>query len=325
MNEINDNNINTGIQNAQSDQVIEGGAVTENPAQNDNQPAEFALRDRQLLDALDEILKNRSSVQYNTEHKRPITTSEKFAKGIVRKGVGFISLALVLVLFGIVLIFCLFSPAPDYLLLLKFSPVAAILLGIEILVTLLITHGRFKINIISVIISALLVVGCCTMGVILNRTYNEEKIEYNNRSIAAEIYDRSYKELRYVADIEAMEIVVDLNPDGTGVTKGIDALSAGDTVVVNVEFGGVYATPNAFATDCKKIVDGFRIMGIDITDFHFANQSAFHSYKLDITGKYLQDYSESRLTELVNHIYIEDTDYLEDLEDLENTEDSNEN
>ncbi|MCH5204753.1 MAG: hypothetical protein J1F03_08380 [Oscillospiraceae bacterium] len=321
MNETQNNDYNV------NDQTYEGGVVTENAVQSEinaisSQTTELDQKEKQLLDALDEILEKRSKKYMNSESlKRPLSSSERLAKGIVRKGVGIISLALVLILFGIVMICCLFSPAPDYLLPLKFSPVAAILLGIEIIVTLLITHGHLKINLISVIISAILVGGCCTMGVVLNRSYNMDKIEYNNRTIAAEIYDRSYKELRYLADIETMSIEVDLNPDGTGVTKGIDALSAGDRVVINVEFGGVYASPKTFAADCKKIIDGFRIMGIDITDFHFANQSSFHSYKLDITGKYLQDYPESRLSELVTHIYIEDTDYLEDLEDLENSED----
>lgn len=305
-----------------------GGAVAEkiNTEENSSQNSEIlnteelAPKDKQLLDALDEMLEKRSRDFYNSNNsKRPMTASERVTKGIVKKGVGIISLGLILITFGVIMICCLFSKSPDYLLPLKLSPIAAILLGIEILVTMLITHGRIKINPVSVIISAALVVGCCTMGVILNNSYKEDKIEYNNRTIAAQIYDRSYKELRYITDIEEMNIEVDLNPDGTGVTKGIEALSAGDKVIINIEFGGVYAAPNAFAADCKKIIEGYRIMGIEITDFHFTNKSAFHSYKLDVLGKYTQDYSEARLTELVNHVYLEDTNYLEDLEDLDNS------
>lgn len=298
----------------------DGGIITDNNPNEQQKTVELAPKDRQLLDALEDIIANSSNSSVKTGvQKRPLSVSERFAKEIVNKGVGIISLGLILITFGVIMICCLFSQAPDYLLPLKLSPIAAILLGIEILVTLLINHGRLKVNIVSVVISGVLVVGCCTMGVVLNHSYNEDKIEYNNRTIAAEIYDRSYKELRYITDIEAMNVEVDLNPDGTGVTKGLDALSAGDRVVVDVEFGGVYSAPNAFAADCKKIIEGFRIMGIDITDFHFANESAFHSYTLDVEGKYLQDYSESRLTEKVNHIYIEDTNYLEDLDDLENS------
>lgn len=300
--------------------VVETESAEKSEAQ---KSPELAPKDKRLLDALDEILEKRSKDFNAVTLKRPMSTSERFTKSIVSKGAGIISLGLILISFGIIMICCLFSQAPDYLLPLKLSPIAAILFGIEILVTMLITHGRLKINLVSVIVSGVLVVGCCTMGVVLDRSYKEDKIEYNNRTIAAEIYDRSYKELRYITDIESMDIEVDLNPDGTGVTKGIDALSAGDRVVINVEFGGVYSKPSEFAADCKKIIEGFRIMGIEITDFHFANQSSFHSFKLDVLGKYSQDYSEDRLTELVNHIYIEDTNYLEDLDDLENSDNSN--
>lgn len=284
---------------------------------------ELDEKQKQLLGAFDEMLKRHSTEMYNAENQKHVfAASERFTREILKKGVGVISLGLILITFGIIMICCLFSQSPDYLIPLKLSPIAAILFGIEILVTLLITHGRLKINIISVIVSAVLVVGCCTMGVILNHSYNEEKIEYNNRTIAAEIYDRSYKELRYITDIESMEVEVDLNPDGTGVTKGIEALSAADKVVVNVEFGGAYSAPSAFAADCKKIIEGFRIMDINITDFHFTNQSTFHSYKLDVEGRYLQDYSETRLTELVDHIYIEDANYLDDIGDLVNSDNS---
>lgn len=303
-------------QNVQTDENL----TTENSSEQNA----LAAKDKQLLEALNEILEKRSKDFYSqNELKRPLSASERVTREIAKKGVGVISLGLILITFGIIMICCLFSHAPDYLLPLKLSPIAAILLGIEILVTILVTHGRIKVNILSVAISAVLVAGCCIMGVFLNSSYNKDKIEYNNRSIAAEIYDRSYKELRYITDIESMEVEVDLNPDGTSVTKGIEALSAGDTVVIKVEFGGVYSTPSAFAADCKKIIEGFRIMGIEINDFHFTNQSKFHSYKLDVLGKYSQDYSETRLSELVSHIYLEDTGYLEDLEDLENSENNN--
>ena len=63
-------------------------------------------------------------------------------------------------------------------------------------------------------------------------------------------------------------------------------------------------------------------MGINVSDFHFYNESAFNTYTLDVIGKYVQDYSEKRLTEMVNHIYIEDYSFLEDLAELEDEENS---
>lgn len=277
-------------------------------------------QDKKLLDALDEVLEKRSQRERSPQAKRPLTKSERLTAGIVNKGVGIVSLGLILIFLGVVMIVTLFSKEPDYFLPLKLSPVAAILVGIEILFNQMIARGRFKINIPSIIISGALTVGCCAAGVLMNSSYKQDTIEYNSRTIAAEIYDRTYKELRNCADLKSVEAIVDLNPEGTAITKGLDALSAGDKIVMNIEFGGGFADPRAFASDCKKIIEGYRIMGINVTDFHFYNETAFNTYSLDVIGKYVQDYSDTRLTEMVNHIYIEDFSFLEDLPDLEEEE-----
>lgn len=276
-------------------------------------------QDKKLLDALDEVLEKRSQRERNSV-KRPQTRGERITAGIANKGVGIVSLGLILIFLGVVMIVTLFSKEPDYFLPLKLSPIAAILVGIEILFNQMIARGKLKINIPSIVISGALTVGCCVACVLMNSSYKQDTIEYNSRTIAAEIYDRTYKELRNCADLKSVEAIVDLNPEGTAITKGLDALSAGDKIVINIEFGGGFADPRAFVSDCKKIIEGYRIMGINVTDFHFYNETAFNTYKLDVIGKYVQDYSETKLIEMVDYIYIEDFSYLEDLQDLEEEE-----
>lgn len=292
----------------------EARIYAEQTAAVEKEQAELQEQDKKLLAALDEVLEKRTR-EMREQQSRTRSKGERLAATVVKKGVGFVSLGLIMVFLGIVMIICLFSPAPDFLIPLKLSPICIILIGIELLLNQLMTRGHFRVNIPSLVISAVLVAGCCFMCVKLNGTYKEDKEEYNNRSIAAEIYDRSYKELRYVADIASLNIEVDLNPDGTGRTKGADALSTDDYVNVTVEFAGTYNSTKAFAADCKKIIDGYRIMGINITNFYFRNTGAFHSFNLDVEGKYAQDYTESKLTEKVDYMYIEDIDYMEDLED----------
>ncbi len=292
----------------------EARMYAEQTAAVEKEQAELQEQDKKLLAALDEVLEKRTR-EMREQQSRTRSKGERLAATVVKKGVGFVSLGLIMVFLGIVMIICLFSSAPDFLIPLKLSPICIILIGIELLLNQLMTRGHFRINIPSLVISALLVVGCCFMCVKLNGTYQEDKEEYNNRSIAAEIYDRSYKELRYVADIASLDIDVDLNPDGTGRTKGVDALASDDRVNVTVEFSGTYNSPKAFAADCKKIIDGYRIMGINITNFYFKNTGAFHSFNLDVEGKYAQDYNESKLTEIVDYMYLEDIDYMDDLED----------
>ncbi|MDE7361028.1 MAG: hypothetical protein K2N38_03740 [Oscillospiraceae bacterium] len=292
----------------------EARAYEEQAAAAERTQAELEEQDKKLLAALDEVLEKRTR-EMREQQKRSHNKAEQIASKIVKKGVGFVSLGLIMVFLGIVMICCLFSAAPDFLLPLKLSPICVILIGVELLLNQLMTRGHFRVNIPSLVISTLLVVGCCFMCVKFNDTYKEDKQEYNNRTIAAEIYDRSYKELRYVADIASLTVEVDLNPDGTGRTKGVDALSTDDYVDITVEFAGAYNSPKAFAADCKKIMDGYRIMGLSVTNFHFGNSGQFHTFSLDVEGRYAQDQSESKLTENVNYIYLDDADYLEDLED----------
>ena len=268
-------------------------------------------QDKKLLAALDEAL-DRRSVKADV---LPEPKVQKVARGVAKKGVGYVSLGLILMFLGIVLICCLFSPSHDFTLPLKLSPLCAVFIGLELLANQMMTRGRFRINIPSILISAALVVGCCIMCVALNKNSTEKKEEYNNRTIAAEIYDLSYRELRHSVDIASLEIVVDLNPDGSGKLKGLDALSSDDYVDVKVRFAGVIRTPKDFASNCKKVIDGYRFMGINVTNFYFVNESALHSFKLNVEGKFAQDQNESMLLENVDHIYFDNMKYIEDLAD----------
>lgn len=278
--------------------------------------AEMEARDREFLAAMEHVLEKTTSRRQEPEKRDDDAPIGRFAISFVKKGVGVVSLSLILIIMGVVMAACLFSKSPDYLLPMKLSPIAAVLLGLELLAHYVTSGKHFRIHIPSIVISALLVVGCCAMAASLNESYSETKTEYNNRSIAAEIYDHSYKELRYLADITSLGVEVDLNPDGLGKDKGFEALSTDDIINIRVELGGSYSSAGEFAEECKKIIDGYRILGIPVTNFRFTNEGKFHSFSLDVEGKFLQDYSENRLADRVVHYYVEDFDYIDDLEDF---------
>ena len=304
--------------------VDAASAPTLEAAEIEKQIADQAEQDQKLLAALDEVLEKRSLRLAEEELKRPRTRSERAAAAIQKKGVGFVSLGIILVFMGIVMIITLSAATPNYTLPLKLSPLCAIFIGTEILITQVLTHGKLRVSIPSVIISVLFVAGCCLLCTKLGGDYQEEVFEYNNRTVAGEIYDRSYTQLKDLADITSLKVDVSLNPDGKGKLRGVDALSSSDVVDVSVELGGVYNTPKDFAADCKKIIECYHTIGIHITDLHFVNKSKLRSYSLDVEGKFAQDFSESRLEETVNYIYVDDYDYIEDLEDyVEETSDDN--
>lgn len=281
----------------------------------EKQIAEQQEQDQRLLAALDEVLEKRNQRLADEQNKRPRTRSERVAAAVARRGVGFISLGLILVFMGIVMIITLSSQTPNYNVPINLSPICAIIIGAEILISQAVTHGHSRISIPSLIISVLLVAGCCVLCAKLGGDYKEETVEFNNRTVAGEIYDRSYAELKKVADVTKLNVVVNLNSDSDGRINGATALSTSDLVNINIEFGGAYNSPKDFAVDCKKVIDCYRSMGINVSELHFKNKSKLRSYSLDIEGRFEQDLNEERIEEMVNYVYIDDYDYIEDLED----------
>ena len=296
--------------------VVEPTAeAADRTAEPEKQIADWEEQDQKLLAALDEVLEKRSRQLTGEEQKRPRTRSERAAAAVRRKGVGFVSLGIILIFMGIVMIKTLSAATPNYTIPLKLSPICAILIGAEMLITQVLTRGKLRVSVPSLVIAVLFVTGCCILCAKLGGNYREEVVEYNNRTIAGEIYDRSYAQLKDIADIISVNVDVSLNPEGSGKLKGVEALSSSDNVGVSVEFGGVYNTPKSFAADCKKVIDGYHSMGIYVTDFHFANKSRLRSFTLDVEGQFAQNLSESRFEEMVNYVYVDDYDYIEDLED----------
>lgn len=298
----------------------EARAFAEKSAEMEKQQAELREQDQKLLEALDNVLERREKQNHSAVNQtREATKIRSFSGTAVNRGVGFLSLGLILVFMGIVTLICLFSQTPNFLLPLKLSPICAILVGIELLTHMVTTRGKIRVNIPCLIISALIVAGSCTMSVLLNKNYTKQEVLYDNRSIASEIYELSYVNLKDIADIETLKIDVDLNLDGMGKYNG--TLSADDYVTVSVALAGVYNSPKLFAAECKKIIDGYKKMGINVSYYNFSNDSMFNSFRLNIEGKYAQDFSIDRLEERVNYIYIESNEFaLTDLTDPDDEE-----
>ncbi len=301
------------IESVQQETVVQ--AVSTQPEAPFRTQEELEARDRDILAALDQMLE-RHHAPPQGKHPPEESPIEKFAVGMVRKGAGIVSLSITLIFMGIVVICCFFAESPDYLLPMKLAPVSAILLGLELFIYHIASGRKFRIHIPAIIITAIIIAGCCTMAVVMNDSYTETKTEYNNRTIAAEIYERGYHELRHAADIKEISVEVDLNPDGAARIEGIESLSADDTVILTVTFSGKYNGPAAFAAECKTVIDAYRFLGIPVTDFHFVNDSRFSSFRLDVKGQFMQDYSEEELIEEIAYVYVEDYDYIEDLQDF---------
>lgn len=275
--------------------------------------------DREILEALDTMFNKNDPTPIKLSPvppKKHTDTAQKLGFGVVRKGAGIISLSLILIFMGVVLTVCFFSKQPDYMLPLKLSPVAAVILGIELLVHYLTSGRNFCVHTLSIVLCAVVVAGSCLMSVALDSSYRETRIAFDNRSIAAEIYDSIYRELKYVADIRQIEVTVDINPGGQSSEKGMSALSVDDYVKISAVLAGKYSNPTEFAEECKRIIDGYRLMRISVTDYSFSYEDKFNSFRLEVNGSFMQDWTADELAQKVNHVYIENYDYIDDLSDF---------
>ena len=305
--------------NATNSAPTEAPAPSEDKKRADVLHSQEALeaRDRHILAALDEMLERRQAPQpVRRPPMQEESSIERFVLGMVRKGAGIVSLSMVLIFMGIVVLYCFFSETADMLLPLKLSPVAAILLGLEIFVYHLASGKKFRIHIPAIIITALIIAGCCTMAVVMNKSYTQSKEEFNNRTIAAQIYESGYHELRLAAQIKEIEVFVDLNPDGSARTEGIDSLSTDDTVILTVTFSGSYKEPEDFVRECRTVIDAYRFLDIPVTEFHFVSDGKFNSYRLNVEGLFMQEFTEAELIAQTSHVYVEDFDYIDDLDDF---------
>lgn len=283
------------------------------------QQEEMTRRDREILAALDEVLqKNSAQSREQKAEKRPRLDIRKLAVCTVKNGSGVLSLALTLIFLGIVLVCVTLSAEPDYLLIAKLSPVAAVLFGVELLLSWLVNGRQLRINIPCVGIIAVIVAGCCTLSAALNSSESKLIQDQGQRVVEAEIYEASYKQLRHSADILELTIKADLLPGSE--KKTMSTLAVGDMVEISAVLDGNYADPQEFAAECSRIIEVYKDLGIPVANYRFSAETRLSSFNLDVEGLFRQDKPLEELTSMVRHIYVEDYDYIQDLEDF--TEDT---
>lgn len=302
---------------ARTAQDITGTSPELSPELTPEQPDpedEITRRDREILAALDEMLQ-KNSAPVEAPHKKKRPDLRRLTTGTMKRGAGVLSLAVTLVMMGITLMCLLISGTQDLSLLIKLSPIAAILLGVEIILSWLSSGRKIRLHIPCVCADAAIVIGCCILAAVLSSTITETEQVFSDRSAEAAIYDKTYPLLRHTADISKLTVDVDLNLEG-GRKRTDDSLITADDIRVSVELDGYYTSPSEFAAECGSIMKVFDDLDIPADEFSFSSETRLMSFALDIEGKYQQDYSVEKLTGLVRYVFIEDYDYIQDLADF---------
>ena len=275
---------------------------------------EFSQRDREILAALDEMLqKNSAPPREQPRKRRP--DFRRLTIGTMKRGAGVLSLAVTLIVMGITLMCLLISGTPDLTLLIRISPIAAVLLGAEILLSWLASGRKIRIHIPCVCADAAVVIACCILAAVLSGNITETEQEFSNRAAEAMIYDKAYPLLKHTADISTLTVDADLNLEG-GKKRTDDVITSADDISINVALDGNYLSPAEFAAECGGIIRVFGDLDIPVDGFSFTAETRLMSFTLDIEGKFQQEYTDEKLTELVRYVFIEDYDYIQDLADF---------
>ncbi|MGN1341246.1 MAG: hypothetical protein ACI4WS_13215, partial [Oscillospiraceae bacterium] len=268
------------------------------------QQEEMTRRDREILAALDEVLQKNSA-----QNREPKAASRRrfdfssLAVCTVKNGSGVLSLALTLIFMGIVLVCVMFSSQPDYLVIAKLSPISAVILGAELLLSWFVNGRQLRINLPCICIIAAIVAGCCVMSAALNSSERQMNLGRGSRVVEAEIYEASYKKLRHSADVMELTITADLLPGSE--KKTMDTLEPGDMVEITAVLDGNYADQREFAAECSRIIDVYKDMDIPVSDYHFIAETRLSSFRLDVEGLFQQEKSVEELSSLVRYIYVE--------------------
>lgn len=274
---------------------------------------EMTRRDREILAALDEVLrKNSSEPERKPRRKKPRPDIGRFVISTTEKGAGLMTLALTLIFLGIVTLCVLVSGSGDYMLIAELSPAAAVFMGLELILGWFLPKKKLRVNIPCVAATAVIVAGGCILAASLNRSYTEIREERSGRLAADDIYERSYTALHHAADISTLSVEVDASPENDGSGE----LAQGDRVNITIVFDGSYNTPQEFAQECRSVIDAYDSLGIPVMDYHFSAETRQTTFRLDVEGLFQQDKNASELAELVNYYYIEDFDYIPDIEDI---------
>ena len=238
--------------------------------------------------------------------------------------VGTVALGITLIFVGALLLAGLFLPALDVLRALQFSPLILIVLGIEVLVYAARPDVTLKYDLLSIFLCFVLLVGAAGSWTVARLIDGFGPAHSNaEHSLAQQLEEQAHQALAGVGSIARAEVGVTLNRPVSG--SGADAvqLTPQDEVSANVYFAGDYADANAFAAQCRAVLDAAQAAGLPVDRYSFTNvrdemPDHARSYYLWVDGLWQQDETAAALAGRVDTTYwYDDTGFASerDLED----------
>lgn len=172
--------------------------------------------------------------------------------------VGTITMALCLILIGVLLSLRVLMPNIDYLMIARLSPLVLVLLGGEMLIaSARHREEKLRFDFLSVILCLILIGGSLVASIVPEIVYNEYEGRRVSSRLAAELEQSSIQVLQAVPGITytGVEWYVEVQNGqfGTGMTP--QDLKTEHYVQARVRMQGDFATKEEFAEACKRTTD----------------------------------------------------------------------
>lgn len=198
--------------------------------------------------------------------------------------VGTFTMALCLIVTGVLLLLRIVVPTLNFSLILRFAPVVLILLGIEILVANFMNKGeKLKYDFLSVVVCLLLIFASLTAAVVPQWVYNERRAYEQSRVMTQELTDRTLDALVDRKDIYSIEAYISVDSVDYTDDLTLDTLRSIDYIQTRVYFTGEFESVSQFTQACYEVLQVLKEQAphIDYASFHSSAELNEGSAHLD--------------------------------------------
>ena len=222
--------------------------------------------------------------------------------------VGTVAFAVTLIAVGVLLLVRAFVPGFDVLSVLKFSPVILIILGIEVLIYSARPDVTLKYDFLSMFVCFVLLVAAAGSNVIcaLIDGYGPTH-EYTERRLKSDLEQQSYEVFSPLGIVHDLSVNVTLHRPISSEEASTATVTSADDAYAYVTFESGYASAEAFAQDCRRILDAAEAAGLPFTSYTFDTDWSHNempdgsqSYYLSLDSRWLLDRTAEEMAQDVD-------------------------
>lgn len=250
-----------------------------------------------------------------------------------KKRIGTFTMGVGLIATGIAVSYSLFNPTFDYMLLLKFTPLLLVFLGLEVIVFSVFSKAqKLRYDFLSGFVCFLIICGSLTLGLLPtmyrefgpNRYIAEETLEDD----VANLYFNEIRNISGVSDVYAdVQLQPFMNDGYEDLT--VDDLKSFNYVSINVNVEKKFKDEAGFVSYCKKLIDLDNIEDLGIKNIvRYLSVESYENtdvvYSMSLHEPFKRSYSKQEMMDNTYKNTPYEDDYDDSYSDIEKSETSSE-